>query len=135
MLKSLLIFLLVVYTFNVFCQEESSSQNTEEIFTFVDEEAEYPGGLDRMAQYISRNFRYPTRAIEEGIEGRIFVLFVIDKRGKVTKANIERGLPECPECEEEALRIIRGMPKWKPARKNGRKVNCYFRLPLNFALE
>ncbi|MEY4603115.1 MAG: hypothetical protein RIT43_407 [Bacteroidota bacterium] len=131
MLKSFLFLCLIFYAFGSNCQPKED--NT--IYTYVDEEAAFRGGVEQMSRFISKKFRYPSKAIEENIEGRVIIRFVINKRGKVTNVEIEKGLPSCPECEEEAIRIIKSMPKWKPAETNGRKVNCYFRLPINFVLE
>lgn len=122
--------------FGVYAQYEKPAEIEEKsIYQFVDEEPEFPGGTQGMAKFIQKNLVYPQVAIENNLEGKCYVKFVVDKKGNVKKAVIERGVHGCPECDEEALRVVNLMPKWKPGKVGKKKVNCYFRLPINYKLE
>lgn len=104
----------------------------EEIFSVVEEYPEYPGGYPAMMEFFKKNLHYPESAIENNIEGKCFVKFVVDKDGRIFDIRIVRGVPGCPECDREAIRAVKLMPKWKPAKNNGQIVRCYFNLPINF---
>ena len=106
----------------------------DEIYAFVEVEAEYPGGNKALIKFLAKNIRYPNRAVREEIEGKLVVRFVINQKGKVAGAKIQQGMPSCPECEKEALRVVNKMPKWKPATVKGEKVKAYFDLPISFRL-
>jgi periplasmic protein TonB len=103
------------------------------IFTIVEEMPTFPGGEEKMAEYIQKNLKYPAIARENGISGRVYVTFVVDKDGKVTNAKILRGIGG--GCDEEALRVVRSMPEWKPGRQNGRSVQVQCNLPVAFTLK
>jgi protein TonB len=102
------------------------------VFTIVEEMPSFPGGEEKMLEYISRNIKYPPVARENGIMGRVYVTFVVDKDGKIKEAKILRGIGG--GCDEEALRVIKTMPDWKAGRQNGRSVQVQFNLPVNFTL-
>ena len=103
------------------------------VFTVVEEMPVFPGGDDKLLQYISSNIKYPQMAKENGITGRVFVQFVVGKDGKVHDAKIVRGIGG--GCDEEALRVVRSLPDWKPGRQNGREVQVQFTLPVSFVLK
>ncbi len=105
-------------------------EKPEEIFTFVDEEAEFPGGYPAMMQFIQKNYVYPPTALDMGIEGKVYVKFVVTSDGSITSVQVERGLAGCPECDKEALRVVKLMKGWKPGKVNGKSVSSVFRLPL-----
>jgi protein TonB len=102
----------------------------EEIYTFVDEEAEFPGGYPAMMQFIQKNYVYPPTALDMGVEGKVYVKFVVTSDGTVSSVQVERGLAGCPECDKEALRVVKMMKGWKPGKVNGKSVSSVFRLPL-----
>lgn len=128
--------LLLVSSFGNFAQFEKPQEVEEKnIYQIVDEEPQFPGGMEGMAKFIQRNLVYPQAAIENNLEGKCYVKFVVDKKGFVKKAVVERGVHGCPECDAEALRVVNLMPRWKPGKVGKKKVNCYFRLPINYRLE
>ena len=86
-----------------------------------------------MQKYLADNVRYPEQARNAGIEGRVIVEFVIDEEGRVTMAHVARGIGG--GCDEEALRVINAMPKWKPGKQNGRAVKVFFSLAVKFVLQ
>jgi len=100
----------------------------------VDEYAEYIGGRPAMLAYMQKNFHYPETAIEQEIEGKVFTQFVVSKEGDISDVTVERGIAGCSECDKEAIRVVKKMPRWKPGKKNGRAVASYFNLPVYFKL-
>ncbi|MES2800581.1 MAG: energy transducer TonB [Bacteroidota bacterium] len=106
--------------------QPESSINEDEVFSVVEQQAEFPGGQAKLFEFIASNFRYPdTKA-----EGKIYIRFVVKKDGKVENVTILRGIPDCEECNQEAIRVILAMPNWIPAQMNGRNVNSTFTLPI-----
>ncbi len=95
-----------------------------------DIDAQYPGGISEMKKYIQENIQYPDRDVS--VLGRVYVSFIVEKDGCVTHVEVMRGISE--ECDEEALRLVRSMPKWIPAEHNGKVVAARVRLPINFDL-
>lgn len=96
--------------------------------------AEYPGGREKMIKYLTSNLNYPEIARQAGIQGKCYLQFVINKQGEISDIKIVRAVPDCVECDREAIRVIKKMPKWKPAIKDGQKVDSYFSMPINFSL-
>ena len=106
-----------------------------EIFTIVEESAEFPGGTAAMMKYIQQNVQYPAMAREAGISGKAFLKFVVNENGEISNVEILKGVPGCGECDREAIRVVKSMPKWKPAKMTGRAVKCYFNLPFKFSIQ
>ncbi len=102
------------------------------VYEFPDVEAEFPGGAKGMKKWISDNIEYPQIAIENDIEGKVYVVFVIQADGKITNVYIERSVSY--ELDAVAVQTIRKMPRWTPAKKNGKKVRSRARLPIAFTL-
>lgn len=109
-------------------------QKTDSYNGIPDIEAEYPGGSSSMMKFLSANLRYPEKAIKEGINGQVRLRFTIDKKGKISDVMVVNGMSNCSECETEAIRVVKKMPKWKPAIYKGEKIHSYFLLPINFRL-
>lgn len=102
----------------------------EKIFVAVEQPAEFKGGQSALMKFISTNINYPESALQNGISGRVIVKFVIEKDGSITNATIVKGVDS--DLDKEALRIIRRMPKWIPAKNNGQPVRSYYNLPVTF---
>ena len=128
---------IVMLVLAVLCSTSAMAQTVvvdEEIFLVVAENApEFPGGSDSLCAYIARNIKYPETAKKEKIEGRVFVTFVIEKDGQVSSAKILRDIGG--GCGEEAIRVVKSMPKWKPGTQRGNPVRVQFNLPVSFELE
>lgn len=106
----------------------------DEPFLTVEIMPEFPGGEAALRKFLNNNIHYPSMAQENGVSGMIFVRFVVDKTGQIT--NVETvGAKKGAGLEEEALRVVRKMPKWKPGRQNGENVPVYFNLPINFKMQ
>ena len=127
--------LIVMLVLAVLCSGYAMAQTVvvdEEIFLVVENEPEFPGGEDSLYAYIARNIVYPEAAKKEKIEGRVFVTFVIEKDGQVSSAKILRDIGG--GCGEEAIRVVKNMPKWKPGTQRGNPVRFQFNLPVSFML-
>ena len=101
--------------------------------TVVDQLPEFPGGEDELIKFLTENMNYPELAREKGTEGRVVIGFVVNKEGVIDELKLKRGIGD--GCDNEAIRVVNKMPKWKPAKFNGKPVSVYFDLPIQFALE
>lgn len=99
----------------------------------VEQMPEYPGGEDELSRFLSENIKYPEKARIDGTQGRVVVGFVVNKNGEIDELKLKRTIGD--GCDEEAMRVIKKMPKWKPAKFNGKPVSVYFDLPIFFSLE
>lgn len=104
----------------------------QEPFTFVEQMPEFPGGEDALMSYLSRNIKYPAYAQENEIEGTVMINFVVGPDGTISQAKVTKGIKG--GCDEEALRVVRSMPKWKPGKQGGQAVPVYFDVPVIFTL-
>ena len=110
-------------------------EKAPEIFTVVEEMPEFPGGVGEMMKYFGKNTQYPQMAKEAGLTGKCYLNFVVDPTGNITNAKVVKGVPGCPECDKEALRVIKSMPNWKVGKQNGRAVPVLINVPFNFTLK
>jgi len=99
----------------------------------VDQLPEFPGGEDELIKFLTENMNYPELAREKGTEGRVVIGFVVNKEGEIDELKLKRGIGD--GCDKEAIRVVNKMPKWKPAKFNGKPVSVYFDLPIQFDLE
>ena len=107
----------------------------EVIETFVDEEAGFPGGYPAMMAWIQKNLVFPETAIENNVQGKCFLRFVVSAYGNISSVTVTKGVPDCPECDKAAIKAIRSMPNWKAGKLNGKSVSSYCSIPINFAIE
>lgn len=105
----------------------------DEIFDFVEQMAEFPGGEDALMKYLGQNIKYPKAAREHDIKGRVFVEFIVQKDGSIYGIKILRGIGY--GCDEEVVRVVKAMPKWIPAKMNGKPVAMRYKLPVMFAMK
>ncbi len=105
----------------------------EQIFFIVEDMPEFPGGELALRQYISNTIQYPEIAQSKGIQGKVYVSFVVTKEGSVTEAKVIRGVD--PILDKEALRVVNTLPKWKPGYQRGEAVNVQYTVPINFVLQ
>ena len=112
-------------------EEEEVSET--EVFTIVEEMPAYPGGDAKLYEYLGKNIKYPQIARESGIQGRVFVNFVVEPDGSVSNVKVMRGIGG--GCDEEAVRVIKTMPKWKPGKQRGKAVRVSYTLPVVFKLQ
>ena len=98
----------------------------------VEDMPEYPGGMEAMMKFVAENLKYPEQMQKEKVEGRVLLSFVVEKDGSVT--NIEEVQSPHPVLTEEAIRVVKLMPKWKPGKQDGKEVRVQFNLPITFRL-
>ena len=107
--------------------------NRELIFRHVEQMPEFPGGEAALMKFINENLRYPATAIENGIQGRVTVQFVVKKDGSVDDVTVLHGVDSA--LDQEAIRVCKTLPKFIPGKQNGQPVNVWFTLPIFFRLE
>ncbi|HEY2582252.1 MAG TPA: TonB family protein [Mucilaginibacter sp.] len=109
-----------------------TEEDPNKIFTSVEQVPEFPGGIEKFYAYLSKSIRYPAVARENGTQGRVIVSFVCEKDGSLTDIKVARGIGD--GCDEEAVRVLRASPKWKPGIQNGRAVRVAYSVPISFTL-
>lgn len=109
------------------------AQEEEPVFQAVEQMPSFPGGQEEMMKYLSKNTQYPQTAAENGIQGTVFVQFVVDKNGRITDVKVIRGVD--PELDKEAVRVAKSMPSWLPGKQNGEAVRVAFTMPVKFVLQ
>lgn len=114
-------------------QEVAEGGDDDKVFMAVEQTAEFPGGMAAMYKFLQKNQKYPPSARRMGIEGKVFVKFIVDKEGAISNIEIMKGINA--DLDKEAVRLIKLMPPWKPGKQNGRAVKSQFVLPIHFKLE
>ena len=104
------------------------------IYDIVDEPADFPGGVVALKKYMAENLRYPQMAVENELQGKCYLQFIVTETGEITNIKVKKGVPNCPECDKEAIRLVKSMPKWIPGKKKGKAVDSTFTLPGTFRL-
>ena len=104
----------------------------EEFFMVVVNMPEFPGGDLGLMKYIQKNVRYPAIAKEYNITGKVYISFIVDKQGSVTNVKVVRGVDK--NLDEEAVRVVKSLPKYKPGKQRGKPVRVMFTIPINFTL-
>ena len=112
---------------------EEKEKVEEEIFVVVENMPEFPGGELALRKFISSAIKYPSIAQEHGIQGKVFVNFVVDRDGRISNAKIARGVD--PSIDKEALRVVMTLPKWKPGMQRGKTVRVSYTVPISFQLQ
>ena len=102
-------------------------------YTVVEQMPQFPGGEKELLSYIAKNLNYPAISAENGIQGKVFVRFVVSALGIVEGIEIIRSLD--PHCDKEAMRVVAALPQWIPGKQNGRNVPVYYTLPISFKLQ
>lgn len=133
--KSLSLFALLImlcaFSLNVNAQEKKT-ENSDVVFTVVENEAEFPGGVEAMNRFMAENIKYPTLAKQKNIEGKVIISFIVEKNGTLSDIRTIKDIGE--GCGDEGVRIVKLMPKWKPAKQKGQPVRQQFLLPISFVL-
>ncbi len=117
----------------VFRPKENQNNKEEEIFVSVEEMPEFPGGDLALRQYLANAIKYPIIAQENDIHGKVYVSFVIDETGNITNVYLLRGVDT--SLDNEALRVVQSLPKWKPGKQGGKAVKVRYNVPIQFELQ
>jgi len=110
----------------------SSPVKEGSVFTVVEIPATFPGGEQAMGDFIRKNIKYSKQEKKGGISGVCYVTFIVEQDGTVSNVKLLKGIPYKPKCNEEAIRVVKKMPKWKPGFQNGKAVRVQFNLPIRF---
>lgn len=115
----------------VFEQEEEVVE--EEVFTIVEKMPEFKGGQKKLFEYLGKNIKFPPAAKANGISGKVYVNFTVNKDGKISNVKVLRGVHEL--LDKEAIRVVKAMPPWTPGKQRGKAVRVSYNLPINFILK
>jgi TonB family protein len=111
---------------------KKSSKKNGDVYYTVDVMPVYPGGDSALRSFIAKNVKYPSKAKEAGIQGKVYISFVVDKDGSVTDAKVARGVD--PLLDKESVRVVESMQTWNPGMEDGEPVKVQYTVPINFAL-
>lgn len=111
---------------------EVEEERDDVVFVAVEEMPEFPGGKSALMQFIANSVKYPEIALQSNIQGRVYVKFVVSKTGEVEDVVLLRGIHSA--LDNEAIRVVKSMPTWKPGRQLDKAVNVSYTVPINFSL-
>ena len=106
--------------------------DNDTVYNVVEQMPEFPGKEKAMMEFVTNNIHYPEEAKDNGIEGRVFVEFVVEKDGSVNEVKVLKGIGH--GCDDEAVRVVKTMPKWKPGMQKGKPVRVHYQMPFLFKL-
>lgn len=134
MKKLIILSLMAVFGLTtVSAQKTVVAEKNQQAFDVVEQMPEYPGGIKALLDYLCQNVKYPADAEKQKIEGRVIATFVVETDGSIS--NIEVVKPAFPSLDAEAVRVLSGMPKWKPGMQSGKVVRVKYTVPINFNLK
>jgi len=113
-------------------KSSQASSSGEQVYNSVEKMPTFPGGDEARIDFMMKNLKYPEQAKKNGVQGKVFVTFIIDTDGSLSNVKVMRGIGA--GCDEEAVRVIKLMPKWTPGLEKGKPVKVQFVLPIKFAL-
>lgn len=128
---------IIVILFTFFSLTSSAQlvqTNEENVFTIVEEMPMFPGGDREMMKFLQTNIAYPDSAHDAGIQGAVYISFIVEKDGKLTNTKVIKSSKN-KFLDEEALRVVKLMPTWIPGKQNGKVVRVMFNLPIKFTLK
>ncbi len=112
---------------------KSNVDTDEKIYSVIEHNPVFPGGEIEMLKFISRNIKYPIKAMQNHIQGKVIIRFVVSKTGQVSRVEVVRSL--FPECDDEAVRVVKLLPNFIPGSQNGKNVAVWYLVPVNFRLQ
>jgi periplasmic protein TonB len=112
----------------------TSNPEPPQIYEVVDEPADFPGGVSAFNLFVKENLKYPENARKDKIEGTCYLQFIVSENGYISNVRLKKGILNYPECDAEAIRLVKSMPKWVPGKVNGKNVHSVFSLPIKFKL-
>ena len=112
---------------------ENEDVQEQQIFVIVEDPPHFPGGEPALMKYLNTHIRYPDLARESGIQGTVYLSFVVEPSGNIDHVKVLRGIGG--GCDEEAVKVVKEMPKWTPGKQRGKPVRVAFHLPVKFTLQ
>lgn len=113
--------------------EEEDEEEDVQIFTVVENDPEFPGGMEALYKYLRENIKYPSLARDNNITGKVYVTFVVERDGSIANPRVLKDIGG--GCGQEAIRVVKAMPKWTPGKQRGKAVRVQFNLPVSFNLQ
>ena len=117
----------------VIVEEKAPVVEETKVFTSVEQMPQFPGGEAELLKWISTHIKYPAIAMENNVQGKVVVQFVVTRDGSIGEVKIARG--KDPDLDKEAMRVVKTLPKFIPGKMNGQAVNVWYTLPINFKLQ
>lgn len=134
--------LLCIFSINSFSQttatkasQPTAGGDANQLFLFAEKMPMFPGGEGKLREFLIKNFRYPDYEREHGITGTTNVSFVVEKDGRLTDIKVVKGVPKGSGCDDEGIRLVKMMPKWKPGIEGGKIVRVQMSLPIIFSIQ
>lgn len=137
-MKSIFVLLIILLTTLSGKAQEDNKVNlpapTDSVLTLAEVMPEYPGGMKELYTFIATQIKFPESCLKDKAftDCKVFVKFIVDLNGYPTAFEVIKGCAGYPECDEEALRVLKLMPRWEPGKMKGKPVNVYFNLPIRF---
>lgn len=125
--------LLFVFGFIFSITNPVHGQDDEEVFKVVEETPQFPGGKKARKEYLQENINYPKMARESGIDGTVYISFIVEPDGRLTNVEVIRGIGS--GCDKETVRVVKNMPSWEPGKQKGKAVRVKFNMPVYFKLD
>jgi protein TonB len=125
--------LAILFTANTTAMAQNNKTAKDKVYEKAEVMPEFPGGEQAMMDFVAKNVTYPKEAMEKEISGRVLVGFIVEKDGSITETEVVKGIGG--GCDEEAVRVVKAMPKWKPGKQKGKPVRVHFLLPITFKLQ
>ena len=125
--------LAILFTVNTTAMAQNKKASNDKVLEKAEVMPEFPGGEQAMMDFVAKNVQYPKEAMEKEISGRVLVGFIVEKDGSISETEVVKGIGG--GCDEEAVRVVKAMPKWKPGKQDGKPVRVHFLLPLTFKLQ
>lgn len=130
---NLMLFVTIFLTAGICRAQTQENKMKNGVYQEVEEMPEYPGGEKALMNDIMGKIKYPEEARKNGVQGKVYVSFVVDEQGKVTNAKIERGVES--SLDKESLRVVNELQTWKPGREKGKAVKVAYTVPINYVLD
>lgn len=131
-MKHLLTLCLLFISIVTLAQEKGVLQSEQKLYTQVEKMPAFPGGEEALMQYMLENLNLPETALNDTVSGISYIGFVVTKVGQVEQVHVIKSFRE--DCDQEAMRVIKAMPAWKPGIQDGKPVNVQYTLPIQFTL-
>ncbi|MCF8331631.1 MAG: energy transducer TonB [Bacteroidales bacterium] len=132
-MKQLIYILLLLPLLLMGIQPVSAQTDSSEVFVVVEDSPQFPGGEEARVEYLQKNIIYPEEAEKNGIEGTVYVTFIVETDGSISNVRLLRGIGG--GCDKVAFEAVQNMPDWKPGKQKGRPVRVQFNMPLKFKLD
>jgi len=133
MKKTLLTLSLLLFMIGAKAQLTDSARNSNDmVYTAVEHQPEYPGGITKFYRFLTKTIRYPAVAREHNTQGKVIVTMVVEKDGSLSQVHVTKSIGD--GCDEEAMRVVKLSAPWTPGTQNGKAVRVEYSMPISFTL-